>query len=90
MLLWPIYSVALIIANVIKKSKIFKNSTKNEYGEGKKKKAFRNISHCLSWKGVKDLNLKIAARQSQVIAIISEAELVCSGSSLQDLHFRIF
>lgn len=38
MLLWPIYSVALIIANVIKKSKIFKNSTKNEYGEGKKKK----------------------------------------------------
>jgi len=38
MLLWPIYSVALIIANVIKKSKIFKNSTKKMNMEREKKK----------------------------------------------------
>lgn len=52
MLLWPSYSVAIIVPGVVKKNKIFKKSTKITR-ERKKKEAFRNRSRSLGPKGSK-------------------------------------
>lgn len=53
MLLWPSYSVAIIMPGVVKKNKIFKKSTKIIRERKKKKKAFRNRSRSLGPKGSK-------------------------------------
>lgn len=41
MLLWPLYSVAIIMPWTVKRSKMFYETNENNYGGEKKKKSFQ-------------------------------------------------
>lgn len=67
MLLWPSYSVAIIVPGVVKKNKIFKKSTKITR-ERKKKKKLSGTEVVLWVRKVakEELSLKIAAPLSSL------------------------